>query len=277
MPLMVLLLPTLNCLEALLFSGFMLPTAGFVDGRAPPHSRRAVEIEENAAARSRRVLEHEMAVEQNGFHLGQHRVVAVDVRPARLHHAHFGIGEVMDALQQKIGGRNKISVKDGDEFSRRCSQSFRQSARFVALTIVAVQVLDRMSQGGVALHQKAGDFNGFVGRVVEQLDVEVLARIVEPADGVEQPIYHVLLVEDRQLHSDPWQVIEIEMRRGFGRLVLFVLVIKIDQPVPVPAVGRQDDEDDEIGNQQRQVERVDLIEPLECLVQEMMPQDVLPL
>ena len=172
----------------------------------------------------------------------------------------------MDALQQKIGGRNKIGVEDGDELTLRRFQSFRQSARLEALAVVAVQVGDRMSQGGVALDQKAGDFNGFVGRVVEQLDVEFFPRIVEPADGVEQPVYHVLLVKDRQLHGDPWQVIEIEMRRGFRRLVLFVLVIKIDQPVAVPAVGRQDDEDDEIGNQQRQIECVDLVETLESLV-----------
>ena len=55
--------------------------------RAPPHAGGAVEIEEDAAARAARVFEHEMAVEQNGFDLGQQRVVAVDVRPAGLHHA----------------------------------------------------------------------------------------------------------------------------------------------------------------------------------------------
>src|ERR1019366_2757099 len=139
-----------------------------------------------------------MAVEQNGLDLGEYRVVAVDMRPASLHHAHLGIGEVMDALQQKVGGRNKIGVKNGDEFSLRRFQSFRQGSGLVALAIVAVQVLDRMSQGGVALYQNAGDFNGFVGRVVEQLDVEFLSWIVEPADGVEQPVHHVLFVKDRQ-------------------------------------------------------------------------------
>ena len=78
-------------------------------------------------------------------------------------------------FKQKVGRRNKIGVKDGDEFALRRFQSFRQSARLEALTIVAVQVRDRMSQGGVALDQKAGDLNGFVGRVVEQLDVELFS------------------------------------------------------------------------------------------------------
>ncbi len=103
----------------------------------------------------------------------------------------------MDALQQKVGRRNKIGVKDDDEFALRRFQSLRQSTSFVALTIVAMQVRHRMSQGGVAIHQNAGDFNGFVGRVVQQLDVELLSWIVEPADGVEQPVHHILFVKDR--------------------------------------------------------------------------------
>ena len=186
----------------------VLPAAGFVNGASPPHAGGAVEVKENAAARPSRVFQHEMAVEQNGFDLGQQRVVAVDVRPARLHHADLGIGEVMDALHQKVGRRNKIGVKDGDEFALCRFQSCLQSARLVALAIVAVQVNHWISQGGVALHQKAGDLNGFVGRVVEQLDVEFFPRIVEPADGVEQPVHHVLLVKDGQLHGDARQVVE---------------------------------------------------------------------
>ena len=61
-----------------------------------------------------RMFEHEMAVEQNGFNFGQKRIMAVNVCPARLHHADFRVGEVMDAVQQEIRRRNKIGVKDGE-------------------------------------------------------------------------------------------------------------------------------------------------------------------
>src|SRR5208283_3990482 len=125
-----------------------------------------------------------MAVEQNRFDLGQQRVVAVDVRPARLYHPDLGVGEVVDTLEQKIGWRYKIGVKDSDEFTLCRFQSRLQSTRLVALAIVAVQVDDWISQGGVALHQNAGDLYGLVGRIVEQLDVEFFFRIIEPADGV---------------------------------------------------------------------------------------------
>ncbi len=35
----------------------------------------------------------------------------------------FGIGEVVDALHQEVGWRDKIGVEDGDEFAFRGFQS----------------------------------------------------------------------------------------------------------------------------------------------------------
>src|ERR1017187_6141095 len=213
-----------------------------------------------------------MAIEQNGFDLGQKRVVAIDVRPACLHHADFRIGEVMDALHQKVGWRDKIGVKDGNVFAFSRFQSYFQSAGFVAFTIVAMQVIDGMSQRSVAIDQNAGDLHGFVGGIIQQLDVEFVFRIFEAADRVKQPFHDVLLVKNGQLHGDARQVFGVKMRCGFRRLVLFVLVIKIDQPVAVSSVCRQNNQHDEIGNQQRQVERVDLVETLKSLVQKVLAQ-----
>ena len=85
-----------------------------------------------------------------------------------------------------------------------------ERSSLVAFAIVAVEVDDRMSERGVALDQAASDFDGLVGRVVEQLDVELVFRIVEAADGVEQAVDHVLLVEDRQLHGDARQFVRNE-------------------------------------------------------------------
>ena len=65
----------------------VLPAARFVDGGAPPHSGRAVEIEEEPGARAAGVLENEVSVEQDGFDFGQKRIMPVEVRPSRLHHA----------------------------------------------------------------------------------------------------------------------------------------------------------------------------------------------
>ena len=65
------------------------------------------------------VLENEVAIEQDGFHLGKKAVVAVEMGPARLHHADFRIGKVMDDLHQPFFRGHEIGIEDGDEFARR--------------------------------------------------------------------------------------------------------------------------------------------------------------
>ena len=111
----------------------------------------AVEVEENSGARAPGVLQHKVAVEQDRLHLGEKRVVAVEVRPARLHHADLRIGKVMDGAQQKIFRWSEVGVEDGDEFALRRLQPFGQRARLVALAIGAVVVADGISQRRIAL------------------------------------------------------------------------------------------------------------------------------
>ncbi len=49
----------------------VLPAAGFVDGLATPHAGGAVEVEEDACAGAAAVLEDKVAVEEDGFDLGE--------------------------------------------------------------------------------------------------------------------------------------------------------------------------------------------------------------
>ena len=141
----------------------VLPAAGLVDGLAPPHAGGAVEVEEDAAAGAPGMLEHKMAVEQDGFDLGEQRIVAVNVRPAGLHHADFGVGEMVDALKQEIGRWNKVGVEDGDELALGRLEAGLERSGFEAVAIFAVDVGDRIAQRGVAVYEGAGDLDGFVG------------------------------------------------------------------------------------------------------------------
>ena len=54
----------------------------------------------------------------------------------------------------------------------------------------------------VAPHGLLGHAPRLVGRVVQDLDLEQLARIIDLADGVDQPIRDVHLVVDRELDRD---------------------------------------------------------------------------
>ena len=66
-----------------------------------------------------------------------------------------------------------------------------------------------------------GDLAGFVGRVVQHLDFEQLARVVEAADGLDQPVGDVHLVVDRQLNRDDRQRVERQpVRTGWESLCL---------------------------------------------------------
>ena len=101
-----------------------------------------------------------------------------------------------------------------------------------------------MPCGGVAAHGQLGDAARLVGRVVQDLDLEQLARVVDPADRVDQPVGDVHLVVDRQLDRDDRQ-----RRRAAaparGSLSL-LLHVQIDEVVPVPAVDGENDQDEEI-------------------------------
>ena len=55
---------------------------------------------------------------------------------------------------------------------------------------------------GVAGDDGAGDVDGFVSGVVEELDLEAVARVVETAAGLDEAVDDELLVEDGELDGD---------------------------------------------------------------------------
>jgi hypothetical protein len=97
----------------------VLPSAGLVDGLATPHAGGSVEVEEDTGAGAAAVLEDEVAVEEDGFDLGEEAVVAVEVGPAGLHHADAWLGEMVDDLAHPVGRGNEVGVKDRDELALR--------------------------------------------------------------------------------------------------------------------------------------------------------------
>src|SRR5207248_6931249 len=51
--------------------GIVLPPAGIFDGPSAPHSCRPIEIEEDLRPRASAMLEDKVAVEQDGFNVGE--------------------------------------------------------------------------------------------------------------------------------------------------------------------------------------------------------------
>ena len=68
-----------------------------------------------------------------------------------------------------------------------------------------MMVTDGESLRSVVVDQPSRYRYGLIGRVVEHLDVELIERVVEAADGLKQPLDYELFVEDRKLDSDAGQ------------------------------------------------------------------------
>ena len=106
-----------------------------------------------------------------------------------------------------------------------------------------MDVRDVHALGRIAPHGALGHAAGLVGGVVQHLDLQEIARVVDPADGVDQPIRHVHLVIDGELDGDRRKGVE---RAGRDRLPVLVLHVEVHQVIPVPPVHGENDEDEEI-------------------------------
>ena len=122
------------------------------------------------------------------------------------------IGEVRQRALQEIARRDEVGVEDRDELAGRLPEARLERARLVAAPVDPVQVADVEPLGGVPAHRQLRDVLRLVGRIVQDLDLEQLARVVHLADGVDQPVRDVHLVEDGQLDGDARQDVESGQR-----------------------------------------------------------------
>ena len=172
-----------------------------------------------------------------------------------------GIGKVVHDLHEPFPGRHKIGIENGDELARCHAQALIQSSRLEAMTIDPVNVGDPVSQGLIKLYGRLGNFYRAVGGVVQNLNLQLVGRIVQVAAGLDQPVNDELLVEDGELHGDAGKFGEV--RLGLARSVLAVLVVAVDQLIAMNAIEGENDHHDEVGNQECGVKRVPVIQVLE--------------
>ena len=118
------------------------------------------------------------------------------MRPACLHHSDITNGEMMHNAHKPIFWRNKISIKDGNKLALRGLHSLLKRPCLESVTIGAVMVADRVSKRCITLHYRVCHLDRFVGRIIEHLDIQLVARILHFADCIYQTIDHELFVED---------------------------------------------------------------------------------
>ena len=114
----------------------------------------------------------------------------------------------------------------------------------------------------------ARHFLRLVGRIVEHLNFEAVARIIELRDAVHQPLDHVALIEDGKLYGNLWPLGDGGRRAG---RVIAIFIEIIDQRVAMNSVRRQNHQHDEIRQHHRQIESVGLILPDEGAIRQPVP------
>jgi len=72
-----------------------------------------------------------------------------------------------------------------------------------------------------------------------------LSLDIAACNRLQQALDYVLLVENRELHRDPWQV--CETGNWLGSAVLAMLVIEVDEDVAVHSIASQQNQNNEIG------------------------------
>ena len=125
----------------------------------------------------------------------------------------FGSREVRQQTVQEVCGRQEIGVENGDVAAAGDLQPGFERAGLVTGAVGSMEVLDVDALRRMPPDGQLRDLAGFVGRVVQNLNFEQLPRVVEAADGLNQPVGDVHLVVDRELNRDDRQRVE---RRRFG-------------------------------------------------------------
>jgi hypothetical protein len=152
-----------------------------------------------------------------GLPAGVSKVITIEVAPTSLNHADSLVAEIRQHATQELRFGNKIRVKDGDVLTGGMTETITQGAGLIAFARVAMQVSGIDAFPPHLLHRAARDIAGLVSRIVQNLDLQTVTRIVEQPDGIQQAPYNIALVEDRQLYRDAGPFGRI--RRAHGRLV----------------------------------------------------------
>ena len=203
------------------------------------------------------MFQNKVAVQQDGLNAGQHAVVAVEVRPASLHHANGRVGEMVDDFHQPVCWGNEVGVEDGDELTLGGFEAGVEGSGFESVPICPVNIGDRVAESGVTGYDLRRHLLRLVGGVVQELNVELIFRVVDGADGFNQAVDDELLVEDGQLDGDAWQIGKVAGRVGI--VVLLVLKVLVTHRVAVYAVQGQYDHYGEIWKKNNGIEPVPMV------------------
>jgi len=181
-----------------------LPAAGVLDAGPPPDASGAVEVDKQPSPAPCCLLDDKVTVHPQCLGLGEERVVPVEMSPTGLDAADGGVSKVGDNSLQKVWRGKKIGIKDGHQFPFGLSQASGQRPGLETGPVQPRDVdhicpLSPQTSDGPRRYPAGG-----IGRIVENLDLQPVARVVQPGRCGQQPLDGVQLVVDGQLNGDVW-------------------------------------------------------------------------
>ncbi len=183
------------------------PAPRFLDGSAAPDAARPVELEGHAAAGADILLDGEVRVLHQPLSARQPVPVAVAPFDAGLHESRLGSSQHgRHRAAQPVGWRDEVGVEHGDIGSVTKRHASRKRARLEASALTAPHMVGidaALAQAGDGVER---DIRRQVGAVVEQLDLEQVARPVERAGGHDGAFDDHRLVVDRDLNKHARQL-----------------------------------------------------------------------
>ncbi len=173
----------------------MLPPARVRDRGTPPDAPGPREVEHAARPEAGAILDEMVAVQHERLDARQQALVTIEMCPACLHHPDARVAKVARDRAKKIRLRNEVGIEDGDQLPLGSLEAVLERPCLVPRTAAAPKV-DRVEPPLSELrHLAAGQRLGLIRRVVEHLDLEQVARIVEARHRIEEALDHRRLVE----------------------------------------------------------------------------------
>ncbi len=137
---------------------------------------------------------------------------------------------------KEVGRRHEVGVEHRDELAAGRVHCRSQRTGLESLPVRAMHVLDVEPPLGQPAAAPSGQGRSLVGRVVQDLDLQSIPRIVEAAGGLDHALDHGRLVEHRQLDRDRRKAAKLVGSRAIRGQVA---IPQIDEHDPV-AVGPVD-------------------------------------
>ncbi len=175
-----------------------------------------------------------MAVEEHRLDASKKRVTAVKMTPARLNHADGRIGKEMDGALEQVRLGDEICVEDANVFALGRGEPRLEGA---GLEPGPVGSMNQFNIEPATLqfgHARRGQLTGIVRRIVEDLNLEPIFRIIDLTDRPEKALHHVDFIEDRQLHRHVRQLLEPASRH---RRAFPMLQEQVNDYIPMDSVS----------------------------------------